>query len=211
MKRKSIILFAVLFFYFAGVAQSRYFIVKINGDTLKGSAKISDKNFTLALEDGTSSSINADDIAFIYSPSNSGMVVHCMLHLYSDNIDIVQNGNFVKTRIADTILVLKEIYTTPKMNLYYVQDKDKVPYYFYKKPDDVKPSQLLVQYYIKWLADPELNRNRQGSQFLQQKTYIDQLKMMMQDCEKVSDIDFEQLDYRSYSFIKIIKRYNKCK
>jgi hypothetical protein len=97
------------------------------------------------------------------------------------------------------------------MNLYYVQDKEKVPYYFYKRPADSTPVQLLVKYYMHYLEGAEIYRNQNGTQFQQQKSYVNQLQLLMQDCDKVREVDYEELDYRSYSLIQLIKRYNKCK
>ena len=165
----------------------------------------------VSLEDSTTTAINADEIIYINSSSHSGVVMHCQLRLYSDNIDLISSGNFDNNRIADTILVLKEIYTTPKMNLYYVQDKEKVPYYFYKRPADSTPMQLLVKYYLRYVEFTEVYRDRSATQFQQLKSYVNQLQALMQDCDKVRDVDYEVLDYRSYSLIQLVKRYNKCK
>lgn len=44
-----------------------------------------------------------------------------------------------------------------------------------------------------------------------QKGYINQLRFIMGDCKKISDEEWEMLDYRIYSLKALIKRYNKCK
>gem|GEM_PF-4445902 len=48
---------------------------------------------------------------------NRSVPVHCVLQLYTDNIDVLELGWNNPSRSTDTVLVLKEIYSTPKMNL----------------------------------------------------------------------------------------------
>jgi hypothetical protein len=43
-----------------------------------------------------------------------------------------------------------------------------------------------------------------------QKVYIDQLRSKMWDCERITEEEWEFLDYRVYSLKKIIKKFNEC-
>ncbi len=155
-----------------------------------------------------------DDIAYIKTGRYKGTVLHCSLAIYSDNIDVVQKWNFNGEFKRDTVLVLYEIFSTPKMKLFEVADKDRSVYYFIKKPTDSLPVQMIVRYTIVGYPDPFVRKVAIApTDFIsiaQQRLYIDQLRVIMADCPKIKTEDFEMLDYRSYSFKKIIKRYNKC-
>jgi len=99
------------------------------------------------------------------------------------------------------------------MLLYEATDKDRAVYHFVKKPKDAKPLQLMVAYFTMHDVprDQRLYRNdRIHSTLNQQKIYIDQLKGLMADCNKITPEDYVDMDYRNYSFKKIIKKYNKC-
>ena len=73
---------------------------------------------------------------------------------------------------------------------------------------------MLVNYQIQIIENPGgpvLVQTIKGGIKLQQiKIYTVQLKNMMADCVSIKEQEWEAMDYRSYSFIRIIKLYNKC-
>ena len=205
MQKVFLILISVMGFLYA---RSQDFLVKHSGDTLRGNIQFSGKTISVLQPNGTNTTYFADDIEYINTPRLKGTVLHCGLIIYSDNIDVVQKWNFDGGGVSDTVLILKEVFTTPKMKLFQVIDKDGVMHYFIKKPVDSLPVQMIVHYFIEGNRD---GRNDAMVSFLtQQRIYADQLRVIISDCNKVTENDLEMMDYRIYSFKKIIKQYNKC-
>jgi hypothetical protein len=197
-----------------GFSQKGDYLVKTNGDTVWGTIKLNRQVFYV---NGTSSiEILADDVAKIKSVNYKGnTVVHCNLLLYTENlaeldIDYIKKGNI------DTVLILDEIYATPKINLYYVVNDFKLPFYFYKTPTDPKPVQLVIRYFLQGgLDNYERDRaryrgDRSRVQLAEDKGYVNQLRAIMGNCNKIPEPMWEMLSYRDYSLKKVIKKYNKC-
>jgi hypothetical protein len=197
-----------------GFSQKGDYLVKNNGDTVWGSIKLNRQVFYV---NGTlSTEIPADDVAKIKSVNYKGnTVVHCNLLLYTENlaeldIDYIKKGNI------DTVLILDEIYATPKINLYYVVNDFKLPFYFYKTPTDPKPVQLVIRYFLQGgLDNYERDRaryrgDRSRVQLAEDKGYVNQLRAIMGNCNKIPEPMWEMLSYRDYSLKKVIKKYNKC-
>lgn len=53
------------------------------------------------------------------------IVLPCILNTYIDKLEDLDKYNFLTSKI-DTVLLLSEVYTTPKMNLYWCMDANKV-------------------------------------------------------------------------------------
>jgi hypothetical protein len=209
---KLLFLFASFFISFAGLCQKGDYLVKNNGDTVWGDIKLKNKIFYV---NGVSAFI-ADDVSRIKSSIYKGNTVfYGNLLTYSDNLADLEI-DFIKKGITDTVLILDEIYATPKINLYYVTDNIKTPFYFYKTPSDPKPIQLVIRYYLQGgLANYNDDRARYRGekskvQIAEDKGYVNQLYAIMGDCKKISQPMWELLSYRDYSFKQIIKKYNKC-
>ena len=138
------------------------------------------------------------------------------LLLYSTAYEELEMG-LMKRKASDTVLVLDEIYSTPKMNLYYAKDKRLVPYYFYKTPQDSLPVQLIVFYHLdgglgNYGNDPGKYANeRSKTTIIEDKGFVNQLYAIMNGCKKFSEIDWELLAYSEYSLKRVIKKFNKCK
>lgn len=191
---------------------SQDFLVTHKGDTLRGNIKIINKQIFVTQPGEAPDFLDADEVAYLSTGKHEGLVIHCGLIIYSDKIDVVQKWNFNGGGVSDTVLVLKEIFSTPRMNLYEVFDKDRTVHYFVKKPTDSLPVQMMVHYFVEGNGDYSSSRNNAMlSMITQQRIYADQLRVLMADCPKINQDDLEMLDYRSYSFKKIIRRYNKCK
>lgn len=195
-------------------AQGGDYLIKNNGDTIWGEIKLNQKVFFI--EGKENLSVDAADVKKIKSRRYKGeTVIEYKLLTYTDNLADLEL-DFIQKNDIDTILVLDEIYSTPKINLYYVQDNRKTPFYFYKTPTDEKPVQLVIRYYLGGgLANYDNDRARfRGDRskvvIQEDKGYVNQLHAIMGDCNKIPQPMWDLLSYRSYSLIKVIKKYNKC-
>jgi hypothetical protein len=209
------ILFFTLCFSLNSFSQKGDYLIKNNGDTIWGDIKLNQKMFSVDGVDHVE--INATDVSKIKSDRYKGnTVVDCKLLVYADNLADLEI-DYIKKGSVDTVLILDEIYTTPKINLYYVQNKFKLPFYFYKTPTDAKPIQLVVRYYLAGgLANYDNDRARyRGDKsrvtIVEDKGYVNQLHAIMADCKKIPETMWELLSYRDYSLKQVIKKYNKCK
>lgn len=109
----------------------------------------------------------------------------------------------------DTTLVLTTIYSTLKMDLMEGNDRFRRIYYFVQRPEDTMPLQMMVAYHYQAQHNSSVPINLAKVMQVQVKTYFQQLKNLITGCE-ISNKEWEFMDYRSYSFNRIIKLYNKC-
>jgi hypothetical protein len=199
---------------FNAFGQKSDYLVKNNGDTLWGSVKLKNKIFYINSE--TPVEINAEDVSKIKSGRYNGTVTSCNLQLYTDNLTDLEL-DYYKKGTADTVMILDEIYSTPKIILYYGVSNFRTPFYFYKTPSDNKPVQLVVRYYLQGgLDNYDKDRRRYSGEsskvnMVEDKGYVNQLHAIMGDCKKIPPAIWELLSYRGYSLKQIIKKYNKCK
>ena len=213
---KLLFVFASLLISLTGLCQKAEYLVKNNGDTVWGEIKLKNKIFYVS--GGVSvSEIKAAEVSKVKSKSYRGnTVVLCNLLTYSDNLSDL-NIDFINKGSIDTVLILDEIYATPKINLYYATDKMKTPFYFYKTPSDPKPLQLVVRYFLQGGLDNYNNDRARYSgvrskvQIAEDKGYVNQMYAIMGDCKKIPASMWELLAYRDYSLKQLIKKYNKCK
>lgn len=211
---KILFAFAALFISLTGFCQKEDYLVKNNGDTVRG--YIEYKNGLFHVGETKPVEVKADDVAWVKSKKYRGNILYSgKLRLYSDNL-IDFEFDYTKREVVDTVLLLDEIYSTPKMNLYYGQSDLKLPLYFYKTPTDPRPIQLVISYHLEGgLAnhrnDPIKYRGENSRVYIvENKGYVNQLKAIMGDCKKISEPMWELLSYRDYSLKQIIKKYNKC-
>jgi hypothetical protein len=212
---KLIFTFFLLFGSGKAICQQKEYLVKISGDTIWGNIKLKNKVFYVTAQ--YMSEIKADAVSKIRSYNYKGGVVFSGdLLTYSDNLYDLEL-DYIKKGITDTVLILEEIYATPKINLYYGINDFKLPFYFYKTPSDLKPIQLVVHYYLEggrsnYLNDPgKFPVNKAAIVIAEDKGYVNQLHAIMGDCKNISQGMWELLCYRGYSFKQIIKKYNACK
>lgn len=211
---KTLLVVCTLLMSVTGFSQKRDYLVKNNGDTIWGDIKLNNKIFYV--KNTTLQEIDAQEVNKVNSSNFKGSVVlRCTLLLYADNLADLEL-DYIKKGAIDTVMILDEIYSTPKMNLYYAVNDFKIPFYFYKTPSDAKPVQLVIRYYLQGgLANYNDDRARyRGDKskvgIAEDKGYVNQLHAIMGDCKKIPDAMWELLSYRDYSFKQIIKRYNKC-
>lgn len=211
---KLLFIFIACFVSLTGICQKGDYLVKNNGDTVWGDIKLKSKLFYV--NGLASSAINASDVLSIKSSNYRGnTVVSCNLLTYSDNLGDLEL-DYINKGSIDTVMILDEIYTTPKINLYYVTNSFKTPFYFYKTPSDSKPIQLVVRYYLQGgLANYNDDRakyrgDKSRVQIAEDKGYVNQLYSIMGDCKKIPQAMWDLLTYRDYSMKQVIKKYNKC-
>ncbi len=211
---KLLLAFVSIFISVTGLCQKPDYLVKNSGDTVWGEIRLKNKIFYVA---GTpASEIKAADVYKVKSSRYRGnTVVLCNLLTYSDNLTDL-DIDFINKGSIDTVLILDEIYATPKINLYYGTDNMKTPFYFYKTPSDPKPLQLVIRYFLQGGLDNYNNDRarymgvRSRVQVAEDKGYVNQLYAIMSGCKKITPSMWELLSYRDYSLKKIIKKYNRC-
>lgn len=211
---KTLLLVCTLLMSVTGFSQKGDYLVKNNGDTIWGDIKLNNKIFYV--KNTSLQEIDAQEVNKVNSSNYKGSVVlKCTLLLYADNLADLEL-DYIKKGSIDTVMILDEIYTTPKMNLYYAVNNFKIPFYFYKTPSDPKPVQLVIRYYLQGgLANYNDDRAKYRGEkskvgIAEDKGYVNQLHAIMGDCKKIPDAMWELLSYRDYSFKQIIKRYNRC-
>lgn len=205
---------ALLFISATGFSQKGDYLVKNNGDTVWGDVKLKNKVFYVS--GANPAEIDATEVSKVKSEHYKGSaVLRCNLQLYADNIAEMELDYVVKGTV-DTVMILDEIYSTPKINLYYAVNDYKLPFYFYKTPSDEKPVQLVIRYHLQGgLGNYEDDRARYRGQkskvsIVEDKGYVNQLRAIMGECKKIPEAMWELLSYRDYSFKQLIKKYNKC-
>lgn len=196
-------------------SQKKYYVVKQTGDTLYGDIEFKNKVFIVNVPGNAPVILKAKEVKAVKIHKYSGTVVlSCVLHTYTDNLDELEKYNYQTSNI-DTVLILSEVYQTPKMNLYWCNDSKKTQYYFYKTPTDSLPIQLYINYALGGGASSVFEQRETGERSKNhleiQKGYVNQLRLIMDGCNKINEAVWELLDYRIYSFKDLIKRYNKCK
>ncbi len=210
------IIFFIICFTAAQTAKTQNFIITHNGDSLFGNIKLQHKIFTVYNSAGKKEII-ADNVKQVHADNFKGTaVVHCNLYQYNDNISDLDIG-YASLKDIDTVMVLKEIYTSEKMNLYFGTDDLKTQYYFYKTPADLVPVQLVVRFYLSggpntFALNGAQNRGEKSRMHIEEsKGYVNQLKKIMGDCSNnIPETTWDLLHYRDYSFKNLIKKYNEC-
>jgi hypothetical protein len=207
---------ALFFISAAGLCQKSDFLVKTNGDTIWGNIQLKNKSFYVNGHNGTESEVSVDEVRKIKSRNYRGStVVHCLLQLYTDDVNEIEL-DWIKRGVEDTVMILDEILSTPKINLYFGQSDQKTHFYFYKTPSDPFPVQLVVRYFLQGgLANYTNDRSRyRGDRsklnIVEDKGYVNQLHAIMEDCDQIPETMWEILTYRDYSLKQLIKRYNRC-
>ena len=212
---KTICLLVLTFASLTAVCQKSEYLVKQNGDTLYGEIQVRNKEFIVTGSAASTITFSAAEVKTIHSPKYNGhLVVPCKLRTYTDEISELRTDSY-NTSVLDTVMILNEVYSTPKMNLYFGKDDFRTQYYFYKTPSDSMPRQLYINYYISGAIKQNLTATisylSSATHIEVQKGYVNQLRLIMGDCKKISDDEWESLDYRIYSLKAVIKKYNKCK
>lgn len=201
--------FVILLVSFNCFSQAKeYIVLKNTGDTLYGEISYSYNYFKVSAPPGSEVKYHAKEVAAVKSGRHKGKVVYYPLYPYNENIDDLSRDNFNSVSY-DTTLVLKDVYLTSRMNLYFATDNYKTQYYFVQKYTDSTPVQLRILYRMNYGTTGEPFRHQVSrTRIIEHKIFIGQLKILMSDCY-IDDAYWDTIDYRSYSLKKIIKLYNK--
>ena len=213
---RTICLLVLNFALASAFCQKNEWLVKQNGDTLYGQIEMLNKEFVVTGPAASNTIVKAADVKRIHSPHFNGeIVLPCILHIYADDLELLLKYEYISGD-RDTVLVLDEVYSSPKMNLYFSKDVFKMQYYFYKTPQDPVPVQLYINYALGGGAQANFDKayvkGQESIVHLEvQKGFVNQLKLIMGDCKNISETYWEQLDYRLYSLKGLLNKYNKCK
>jgi len=158
--------------------QKKEYLVKQNGDTIYGEINVKNKEFVFTDKDSVITYYKAEEIKSVQLKKHQGsLVLLCKLNTYTDNLEYLEKNTFFSQEL-DTVLILTEVYNTPKMNLYWCKDDNQSQYYFYKRPEDPVPVQLYVNYTLgggtSQTAMIQLH-GRGSTQLVVQKGYVNQL------------------------------------
>ena len=196
-------------------SQNKDYLITQNNDTIWGKIKLKNKIFHVTGNNNID--INAAAVKKVNSSNYKGTaVVNCTLQLYNENLADLQMG-WVNESAKDTVMLLDEVLLSSKINLYYGTDNFKSQYFFYQTPLDSFPIQLVVRYYLgggltAYNNDPGNNRSERSRVHIEEdKGYVNQLRAIMGQCNKIPEAMWENLSYRIYSLKAVIKKYNKCK
>lgn len=202
------ILFLFIFLSTAYIIKAQDHIIKNDGDTVWGKLKTEAK--FIFVENGSGMlQFNSEDIAYVVQKGKSRIPLRLILLGYTDNIDVVQEPSY-SDPVYDTTVLLNEIVTGPKMNLYTAKDKRGIDYYFVKRPVDEVAIQLLYKVGGGMPDKKNWSRHYQFVNYISKYTiFADQLRELTEDCPAISDLELSNLVYQEYSLKKIVKKYNK--
>ena len=198
-----------LLFSLTVFAQSKDYIVKHNGDTVRGELKILTKQVSVIRMTGDTILLPSEEVRLFVKDKTQKIVLRLTLYGYSDNIDDVQSTSY-SNPVYDTTILLTPLITGEKLNLFTGKDKRKMVYFFVQRKEDPQPVQLLYSVGGS-MPDRELwnRRYEYVSYITHHRIFEDQLNQLTSDCDQIRGGDLEMLDYRESSFKKFIKRYNK--
>ncbi len=181
------------------------FLVTRNADTLYGIIDRIKDSVTITTIERRRAFLVSDLRCF-----KNGKKLHAIysgtLYPFNDNIDRDKQMNISS---YDTTLVLTSVYSSPKMDLMEGHDRFRRTYFFVQRPVDTMPIQMMVSYHYQAQHNSSVAINLAKVMQVQVKPYIQQLKNLMPGCN-ISNKEWEFMDYRSYSFKRIIQLYNKC-
>ena len=198
-----------LFFSLSALTQSKDYIIKQNGDTLRGELEILTNRITVITSAHDTISLNSKAVKFFVKNNTVKTVLRLTLYGYSDNIDDVQSTSY-RNPVYDTTILLTPLINEKKLNLYTAKDKRKVVYFFIQREADSEPVQLLYS------VGGDMPEKESWGKVYQYVSYVthhrifeDQLRELTSDCIFIREGDLEMLEYRESSLKKFIKRYNK--
>ena len=121
-----------LLFSVNAFAQSNEYIIKNNGDTITGEVKILAKQIKVLKTHTDTVTLNSEDVRLYVKDKTVKPVLRLILYGYSDNIEEVQTYNY-RNPVYDTTILLTQIITREKLNLFTGKDKRKVVYFFIQR------------------------------------------------------------------------------
>lgn len=213
---KTIYFLVLGFLSLTAEGQNGDYLVKQNGDTLYGAIALINKEFVVTGPAAGPFVLSAEGVKKVHAGNFKGeIVLPCLLHIYADDLELLLRYQYISGD-RDTVLLLNEVYSTPKMNLYWCKDEAKMQYYFYKTPTDPRPVQLYVNYALGGGSQASFDKiDVRGEESVTHievmKGYINQLREIMNNCKNISETTWQLLDYRIYSLKNLIKKYNNCR
>ncbi|HMK05408.1 MAG TPA: hypothetical protein VK489_14500 [Ferruginibacter sp.] len=208
---KPTILALALLFSVPAFTQSKEYIVKHDGDTVRGEVKIFTKVVTVIRAAADTVIYNSEDVRLFVKNNREKIVVRLVLYGYTDNIDEVVSQRY-SDPVYDTTILLTPVISGEKLNLFTGKDKRKVVHFFVQGPGHKVPVQLL---YSVGGDMPEkatwggASRYQYISYVSYHRIFESQLWDMLSDCKYITGINLGALQYLESSFKAFVKRYNK--
>lgn len=209
---KTIAIFCCTLFINASIsifAQTAGFVVTQAGDSLYGNVSYKHYQFYIENANGQLDSIHASNAMAVKNKKLQGRVYYGKIYQFDNDINPVREKD--DDKIIDTALVLKTVFASNNLTLFEGVDHYKRMYYFIEKKGDRLPTQMMVSYRIMTITSASVANLDANVKHIQIKTYVQQLKKMMADCNKIENYNWDSMDYRSYSFKAVMKWYEKCK
>lgn len=196
-------------------SQAKSFLIKNNGDTVNGKVSFHQRSFTIEDTAGRQQLYNAADVKQVSGSGAKGGFVYAgkLIH-YSSNLLDLQKMSF-RDEVTDTVLLLTQIYETPRVKLYQGFDSFRTLYFFYSTTASIAPVQLVVKYSLSGgtysLSERMPFKRNPGAEVVQQKGYANQLRAVLGDCDRVPADMWESLEYTYPSLRTLLKQARKCK
>ncbi len=182
------------------------YVVLHTGDSSFGTIFLTRKVVQVIDKDENVMSYPYSEINYAKVGSKEGRVFSGRMMYYNDALET----DNVSKASSDTILLAREIFSTPKMTLYDATDALGKIHYLVARPGDEFLTSLAVSYTLGSFKSTANNLNPRAQAEI--KYYAGQLKMLFGNCKQISNDEYESLSYTSYALKAIIKRYNKkCK
>ncbi len=191
-------------------SQSKEYIVKHNGDTIRGEVKILSKHVRVIKAPADTLTLNSEEVKFFGNGNIVKTVLRLTLYGYTDNLDEIQSSSY-SNPVYDTTMLLTPLIAGEKMNLFTGKDKRKVVYFFVQMDGGMQPEQLL---YAIGGAMPEKESWGRTYQYVNyvthHKIFVNQILELTSACEDfVRGVNWIMLEYRESDLKALVKRYNK--
>lgn len=186
-------------------AQADHYIVKINGDTVKGVISMSDWNYTpqkikIKTIEGIEIVERDENISVIFvSRTNFYIRKYCEIVNQTTNSMVISSEN-IKT-VTKRNLLLRPI-LIGVVSLYTYQDLNSGKRFFIEDKDG-KMIELVYFKYLKKIGSKDL--------VLENSEYKQILAKIFTDCTSDNQIDFNIVPFNASSFISLLEKYNICK
>jgi hypothetical protein len=191
------------------LAQSNEYIVKNNGDTIRGHVEIFAKEIKVSKTATDVVTFNSEDVWKVVKNKSVKTVLRVVLYGYTDNIEAVQSPSY-SDPVYDTTILLTAIITGEKLNLYSAKDVRRVEYFFVQRERDSIPVQLLYSVGGHMPEKASWGQNYAFVSYISRyKVFTRQLREMIDDCDYFTEADFDMLDYLESSLKKFVRQFNK--
>lgn len=197
----------IMLFSLSIAAQKQDIIITTTGDTLTGKLHFHKDLVAVVAKKGTSTRVPFANVSSIILKGKTQYIYKGKLYCYE--YDYQHNNNSVVLPVLDTLLILKSVYESKMLTLYETTDSEKRIYFFVAQKDSL-PEQMMVRYQMQSSHDLTVPLMSSRVMMVQVKLYIAQLKKITSSCATLKRFNWESMDYRSYSFKRVLKIFDEC-